>query len=213
MPPEREKTAEGSATSSRPKRGASPRDRLLEAGKTLFAENGYEATSTSSIASMAGTSESQLMRYFGGKAGLLEEIFNSGWIQLNERIGTRVVAASTGREAILVILQSMWTAFHSDDELAKIFLFEGRRIRGAEHEVFISEGFVRFRELIHQLIRRGVADGSFRKDLPEAALVSALIGCAEGMIRDRLVAKRTGKLEAFSAEDIQIVVSAILEGL
>lgn len=191
----------------------SPRDRLLAAGKSLFAENGYEATSTSSIASTAGTSESQLVRYFGGKAGLLEEIFNTGWAHLNESIGPRVLAASTGREAILIIMESMWAVFNDDDDLAQIFLFEGRRIRGAEHEVFVSEGFIRFRELIRQLIRRGQADGSFRQKLPEEALVSALIGCAEGMIRDRLVAKRTGKLEPLSADDIQQVVAVILERL
>lgn len=191
----------------------SPRDRLLSAGKTLFAENGYEATSTSSIASRAGTSESQLVRYFGGKAGLLEEIFNTSWSALNQRVGSEVVASPTGRDAILVVLETMTDAFHQDEELAMIFLLEGRRIRGTEHEIFISEGFVRFRELIHKLIHRGLADGSFEKELPEAALVSAFIGCAEGMIRDRLIAKRMGNDDAFSAGDIRQIFTAILEGL
>lgn len=191
----------------------SPRERLLAAGKRLFAENGYEATSTSSIATTAGTSESQLVRYFGGKAGLLEEIFNVSWSSLNQRVGSEVVAAPTGRDAILVVLETMTDAFHEDEELAMIFLLEGRRIRGSEHEVFISEGFVAFRELIHKLIHRGLADGSFEKRLPEPALVSALIGCAEGMIRDRLVAKRMGQLDAFSPGDIRQIFSAVLEGL
>ncbi len=190
-----------------------PRERMLAAGKTLFAENGYEATSTSSIASQAGTSESQLMRYFGGKAGLLEEIFNEGWLALNQSISSSVIAAPTGKEAILVVLETLTGAFEHDEELAKIYLFEGRRIRGAEHEVFISEGFIRFRELICMLIQRGLQDGSFSKNLPEAALVAALIGCAEGMIRDRMVARRTGKLEDFPSDNIPQVVSAILGGL
>lgn len=213
MQPERKPDEEESRSPNRPDPKMSPRERLLAAGKTLFAENGYEATSTLSIASLAGTSESQLVRHFGGKAGLLEEIFNLSWTRLNQRIGAKVVTASTGRDAILVILETMTDAFQSDEDLAKIFLFEGRRIRGAEHEVFISEGFVSFRELIQKLIHRGLADGSIKKQLPEAALVSALIGCAEGMIRDRLVAKRTGKLDAFTPGDIRQIFSAILEGL
>lgn len=190
-----------------------PRERLFTAGKTLFAENGFEATSTSSIASMAGTSESQLVRYFGGKAGLLEEIFNMGWGRLNENISSRVIAATTGREAILAVLEGMIEAFQKDEELGIIFFFEGRRIRGAEHEVFISEGFVRFRELVRTLLQRGHADGSFSKRVPEAALVSALIGCAEGMIRDRLIARRSGRRDVFPSGDISRVVSAILAGL
>ena len=55
------------------------RDRLLSAGKTLFGRLGYEQTSTAAIAREAGTSESQLVRYFGGKSGLLEAIFNQAW--------------------------------------------------------------------------------------------------------------------------------------
>lgn len=192
---------------------ARPRDRLLAAGKALFAENGFEATSTSSIASRAGTSESQLVRYFGSKAGLLEEIFNTSWSRLNEAISAKVIAATTGREALLVVLETVIDAFQSDEELGIIFFFEGRRIRGAEHEVFISEGFLSFRILLTTLLERGRADGSLKKHLPEAALVSALIGCAEGMIRDRLIAKRSGGLDSFPSGDISEIVSAILEGL
>lgn len=200
-------------TKDQPAAKTGPRQRLLAAGKVLFAENGYEATSTSSIASRAGTSESQLVRYFGTKAGLLEEIFNMGWARLNQNIGTRVIAAPTGRDAILLVLETLTGAFQDDEELARIYLFEGRRIRGSDHEVFISEGFVKFHELIHNLVRRSFADGSFSKQLPEAALVSALIGCAEGMIRDQLVARRTGKIEDFPRGDIPQVVSSILAGL
>ncbi|NND43677.1 MAG: TetR/AcrR family transcriptional regulator, partial [Xanthomonadales bacterium] len=212
MAPPNKSQAVATAGGRRSQRKQGPRERLLAAGKQLFSENGYEATSTSSIASQAGTSESQLMRYFGGKAGLLEEIFNVGWVSLNDVIKSQVIAAPTGRDAILAVLETLNHAFHNDEALARIYLFEGRRIRGVEHEVFISEGFLRFRELIHALIQRGLGDGSFEKNLPEAALVSALIGCAEGMIRDQLLARRTGEIADFSAKDIRAVVSAILGG-
>ena len=55
------------------------RTRLLLSARKLFAESGYESTSTASIARMAGTSESQLIKHFGGKAGLLDAIFVDGW--------------------------------------------------------------------------------------------------------------------------------------
>lgn len=208
---DRQNSTAGSSSASRTP--VSPRARLLAAGKTLFAENGYEATSTSSIAKKARTSESQLVRYFGGKAGLLEAIFDMSWTRLNEIVGSKVIAATTGREAILAVLQAVTDAFQRDEELGIIFLFEGRRIRGTEHEVFISDGFVRFRELTSMLIQRGLSDGSLKKELPEAALISALIGCAEGMIRDVLVVRRTGKLDPFPSEDIPKIFTAILEGL
>ena len=49
----------------------SSHDRILLAGKHLFAQNGFENTSTVAIAREAGTSESQLMKHFGSKQGLL----------------------------------------------------------------------------------------------------------------------------------------------
>src|SRR5579859_6701483 len=57
----------------------STHDRILRVAKSLFANRGYEHTSTSAIARQAGTSESQLIKHFGSKAGLLEAIFIEGW--------------------------------------------------------------------------------------------------------------------------------------
>src|SRR5437763_1631692 len=76
------------------------RERLLEAGKSLFSKLGFEQTSTAAIAREAGTSESQLVRYYRSKVGLLEAIFNDNWKELNHRIQQVVVAATDAREAL-----------------------------------------------------------------------------------------------------------------
>ena len=62
-------------------------ERILKAGKLLFAEAGFENTSTISIARMAQTSESQLIKHFGSKEGLLEAIFEHGWNHIAEAFG------------------------------------------------------------------------------------------------------------------------------
>ena len=53
---------------------------------TCLPQNGYENTSTVAIAREAGTSESQLMKHFGSKQGLLVAIFDRGWASMSERI-------------------------------------------------------------------------------------------------------------------------------
>ncbi len=168
------------------------RGRLLSAGKNLFSRNGYEATSTAAIAREAGSSESQLIRYFGGKSGLLEAIFNESWNPLNELIEKHIQEAQHGRDAILRILGLVIDAFSQDHDIAFLFLFEGRRMRGTTHEVVLSKGFVQFWELLQVLIARGQEDGSFRKDVHPIVLASAMLGAAEGMIRDRILAERNG---------------------
>jgi len=187
------------------------RMRLLAAGKSLFSRLGYEQTSTAAIAREAGTSESQLVRYFGGKAGLLDAIFNESWGGLNEVVRTHAAVAEHGRDAILRILSLVVEAFGRDHDTAFLFLFEGRRIRG--NEVTLSKGFLDFYAVVHQLIRRGQQDGSFRADVNDSVLASAMLGCAEGMIRDRLMAERMGQPNPFSDEDVARVFAAMVSGL
>lgn len=198
-----------------PKRGGdgSAQARLLAAGRMLFARLGYEQASTAAIAHEAGTSESQLVRHFGGKLGLLEAIFNDNWGPLNQRLGRIVGESVNAREAILNILAAMIKTLGEDQELAYLLFFEGRRIRGPEHEVRLSQGFLEFVDLLRRLIRRGQKDGTFPEDLDETAVSSALLGAAEAMIRDRILAERAGKANPFSEKKISRVFAAMLQGL
>src|SRR6267378_4454292 len=48
---------------------ASSRDRLREAAKILFAERGFEATTTAATCRLVGTSQSQLIKHFTSSDG------------------------------------------------------------------------------------------------------------------------------------------------
>lgn len=205
--------AAGIVSSPEPDNTQTSRNRLLNAGKTLFARNGYEQTSTAAIAREAGSSESQLIRYFGGKAGLLETIFNESWASLNEAIGYRITSADSGREAVQKLLGLMIQALSADHDIAFLFLFEGRRMRGGTHEVILSKGFIDFLEVVMALIEKGRRDGSFRTDIQPNVLCSAMLGCAEGMIRDRVLAERNNKPNPFTDDDIVKAFTAMVNGL
>ena len=189
------------------------RQRLLEAGKSLFSKLGFEQTSTAAIAREAGTSESQLVRYYRSKVGLLEAIFNQSWAELNTQIQRVVVAATDAREALVGVLECITEAFGKDPALAYLLLFEGRRIRGASSEIILSKGFMEFDNLLHVLIHRGKRDGTFRTDLNDDALASALLGATEAMIRDRLLAQRAGRPLPYSDQEIRAIFFALLHGL
>jgi AcrR family transcriptional regulator len=50
--------------------GKERREQLLDVGRSLFAERGFEATSTEEIAARAGVSKPIVYEHFGGKEGL-----------------------------------------------------------------------------------------------------------------------------------------------
>jgi AcrR family transcriptional regulator len=191
----------------------SPPDRLLLAAKELFAKNGYEQTSTAAIARRAGTSESQLVRHFGGKRGLLNAIFDRGWSGLNAQIDRRRGKATDPIPAIQSVLTSVIEALHRDEDLAYLLLFEGRRVREAGLKIELSRGFQQFIVMLHQLIRNAQDAGVVSSRVSTAALASALMGAAEGMIRDRLLVKLAGQPQPFSRNQIVIVFDQLLQSM
>jgi AcrR family transcriptional regulator len=191
----------------------SSRERLLGTGKRLMAEVGYERITTAAIAREAGSSESQLVRYFGSKTGLLEAIFDASWAPLNPHIARLVAAAPTARDAMIAVLAAMIGAFERDPELAKLLLFEGRRARGDSAEVLITQGFKDFARLVLSLIERGQKDGSFSTALKPQAITSALLGASEGMMRDRLLAAQQNQPSPFPDSQIRAVFGVLISGL
>jgi AcrR family transcriptional regulator len=191
--------------------GAPSRDRLLQSAKRLFAAQGYEQTATSAIAREAGTSESQLMRYFGGKVGLLEALFEEAWTDLNARVKGVTAAAGPARDTVVDVIQTIVSALARDPDLAVLLLFEGRRLRGDEPRVRMSRGFLAFAEVVRGLIRRAQSSGEIDGALDPNAVTSAILGAAEAMIRDRVLA-RVGGGRAYSEKEIRRTMEAILAG-
>lgn len=57
-------------TSARPRDADATRRALLDAARTLFARDGYDATTVRAVARLAGVNQALLFRYFGNKEGL-----------------------------------------------------------------------------------------------------------------------------------------------
>src|SRR5437588_12196978 len=101
----------------------SSHDRILAAAKRLFAQRGYEKASTVAIARLAGTSESQLMKHFGSKEGLLEAIFDASW----ERLSTQFAALQkmkSPREKLYSLLETLLNALEGDPATNELMLLD-----------------------------------------------------------------------------------------
>ena len=169
----------------------SSRERMLLAAKTLFARDGYENTSTVAIARLAGTSESQLMKHFGSKEGLLEAIFDAGWgsMAYNFRALQELSSPADKMEALLEL---MLTGLDRDSELKELMLLEGRRIRKEGHMILLTKGYLQFVGVVDAILNEMRAKGQLREEVSPDAVRSALISMFEGMMRDQILAKRMG---------------------
>jgi AcrR family transcriptional regulator len=190
---------------------SSSRDRLLEAAKRLFASQGYEQSATSAIARKAGTSESQLIRYFGGKMGLLDALLDEAWTTLNARVARAISKRADHREALIDGLQTFAATLSRDRDLATLFVFEGRRLRGDGPHIRHAPGLLLFTKTIRELVRQAQADGAIDSTLDPTAVTTAMLGATEAMIRDRLLAKRSAT-RAFGPDEIGRTLQGMLHG-
>jgi AcrR family transcriptional regulator len=186
------------------------RERLLLSGRKLFSENGYESTSTASIARMAGTSESQLIKHFGGKAGLLDQIFASGWTTLGAWLRERLPDSMPASEKLKAIPRLMFEALSHDPELRELLLLEGRRIRKEGKTSTLTDGFKGLSEMIGGTLEEMRAAGHLRAEMNVHAVSAALIGLTEGALRDQLLTERAGRPAEFTMANVGALTDALI---
>jgi len=79
--------------------GAARRAQLIEIGRTVFAERGYEATSVEEIAARAKVSKPVLYDHFGGKEGLYAVVIDREVEHIVQKVAASV-ATGTPRSRI-----------------------------------------------------------------------------------------------------------------
>jgi len=182
------------------------RERLLDSAKILFSIHGFENTSTAVIARQANTSESQLIKHFGSKEGLLEAIFEQGWQNL-DFISQAVQVLPSPADKLRMIFELVLQTLERDQALKELMLFEGRRIRkaGSGSDILVTSGYLRFSAAVEQVITELTANTALAEKASPAALTSAFIGMFESMLRDQVLARRANFHFSSSPAEIRAI--------
>jgi AcrR family transcriptional regulator len=194
--------------STRPNSALSSHDRILLAAKQLFAQLGYENTSTVAIARQAGTSESQLMKHFGSKQGLLVAIFDRGWTGMNERI--QAIPNGSPSDRLLAVLEAVSIELEKDPELKTLAMLESRRVRKDGTDVLLSRGSRQYRELLSKILQDMRNEGQLRTDISLDAVRAAITGMAEGLWRDQVIANRSEVRVTYGIDDVRKVLELMV---
>jgi AcrR family transcriptional regulator len=189
---------------------SSSRSRILASAKQLFAKDGYDNTSTASIARKAGTSESQLMKHFGSKEGLLEAIFDDGWSNISYMFQA-IHDIPSPAEKLEVMLEMIMASLERDPDLKDLMLLEGRRIRKEGHMVLLTKGYLRFIGVVDAILTEMRASGELRQDVRVDSVRSAMVSMFEGMLRDLVLARRIGFPAQYDAEEMRMIFRIVLK--
>jgi AcrR family transcriptional regulator len=186
-----------------------PAKRILEAAKSLFATKGYELTTTAMMARHAGSSESQIMKYFENKEGVLVAVFNDAWSRITQQLEP-LRSIVSGADRLEAVVGVMLNFFRAEPALEELMLFEGRRIR-REGDLLLTSGYLSFVRIVDEALREMQSAGHLRPELNIEATRSALIGMFEGMLRDQILAARSNYPAQYSLEAMQLIFRTAMQ--
>jgi AcrR family transcriptional regulator len=141
------------------------RAELLAIAAGLFADRGLRATTVRDIADAAGILSGSLYHHFDSKESMVDEILRRFLDALFDRYG-EIVARDLGPRATLeAVVVASFEAIEEHNAAVAIYQAEARRLAEQPRFAYITERLTEFRRLWHDVLRAGIADGSFRDDL------------------------------------------------
>jgi AcrR family transcriptional regulator len=162
---------------------------LMSAAKKLFAQRGYEATTTREIAAHAGCAEGLIHRYFKGKAGLFRALIENRRSQDISRSSNDVPTSGKLQDEMLELAEQEIQHIWGDREFLKVIL--PRAMNDPNIAKLLLRGSnSRSRSTMIERLRR-LPDSSClpNEQLEACARLVELIGFAFGFLRPILMAQ------------------------
>lgn len=137
------------------------RQRIVSAAVSLFAEQGFDATSVNQVVARAGVAKGGLYHHFGSKDDLLYEVYRElvdrQLTGLREILARGLGPADTLRALIADLVET--TAARSAE--AKVFARESHRL-GDANQARLRSARRGIHDAFIELVRAGQASGQFR---------------------------------------------------
>ncbi len=159
---------------NRQSRGATRRQKILDAAVELFASRGYRNTGIMTLAARVGMSDTGLLYYFGSKERLLQEV-------VAERPPVRFPVSTP--ELSLTQLRDLGRRYASQRTLTRLYLVLAAESLGEDeplHEFFLR----RYRhgiEFLEAVLENDRSRGSIRADVDVAQIAVEILATEFGL--------------------------------
>jgi AcrR family transcriptional regulator len=168
----------------RPRADDALRERLMIAARKLFAEQGFDKTSTREIAAAAGGNIALISYYFGGKDELLLAILEAHAQRMRESMPEMSFDdIELDRETFLSILRGVFAlqVASLQEEAEMLLLIEREFLSGVARTQSIIDGILqKMLEQMVGLLQRGKTLGFIREELHETTFLMLLARSISG---------------------------------
>lgn len=163
----------------RPRGDSSVRERLLEAARQAFAQDGFRGASIRRIAQAAGATPAMAHYYFGDKSGLYQAMLEHTLEPLLAEVRGEAQRALEGGDPIARFVHAYMGRLAAAPEIAVLLVRDVLAPGGEMRDAFVT-GFARHgADAVRGIIRHEIGCGRLRRDLdPNLAALSLLRLCA-----------------------------------
>ncbi|HEY9836260.1 MAG TPA: TetR/AcrR family transcriptional regulator [Vampirovibrionales bacterium] len=101
------------------------RTRILNAAQRLFAQKGYNGTTTRDLAQAANVAEGTLFRHFANKKAILVELATEGWIEILTDLLTELSEMGS-YQAVAQVMRRRMLNIHKNADLMRVCFLEAQ---------------------------------------------------------------------------------------
>jgi AcrR family transcriptional regulator len=185
---------------------------ILQAGREVFAEKGYDAATSAEIAQRAGISEATVFSYFSGKRELCARVIADWYDEIVAAFETGLPSDGTVRQQFAFIVRThLRLMLVNGTGLCALVLSEGRM---KHHELgdTLTGLQRRYTAPLMNVLARGQELGQVRTDIPLRLLRSVVFGPMEHVLWDATLARRSlsqAQIDTTANELIEVLWTAL----
>jgi len=158
--------------------------RICESAVKIFSSKGYHKTTMDDIASTAGLTKGAIYWHFKNKRELFKFLIERMFSELDHLIFSSLSSASPPPAKILYTFEICVDFYVSNRDfcaLMKVFHSEGATLLDNEFETRLRSIYSRYRSLLADIFRQGIAEGYFNHGTDPLIAGSIIIAAFEGI--------------------------------
>jgi TetR/AcrR family fatty acid metabolism transcriptional regulator len=164
------------------KKNSDKHRRIIEAAIKVFAKNGFYNSKVSEIARAAQVADGTIYLYFQNKDDILISLFEEVMQGVLDRVETAIAQETDPSRKLERFAQAHLSLVEENQEVSEIIQVEIRQsskfMRGYD-----NVKFVKYLNIISEIIREGQAQGLFRPDVKPGIAKRAFFGALDEMSR------------------------------
>ncbi len=158
------------------------KQQILDAAAIVFSQQGFASARMDDIVKQSGLSKGALYWYFKSKDDIIIALMHRFFGQDMDEMNHLVQSEKPVREIMLMYVERLTRTYQEVISLLPLmYEYYALATRDDDKRVFFQNYFQQYRDVIHRLIERGIADGEF-KEVDANAFTLMLVAQIEGTL-------------------------------